>query len=90
MSVISFLLLFSEVIHHVSDEVGNILHGSLRFQLKSNGIEEVLSEVGSIDLLKSSLEFVISSEEVCVCHGGRDDHYDEKEFHLDLVFSCFV
>jgi hypothetical protein len=84
VSVIGFLLLFSEVVHHVSDEVGNVLHGAFRFQLKSNSVEEVFTEVGSINLQKSVLEFVISSEEVSVGHAGCDHHYDEKEFH-----SCF-
>jgi len=50
--------------------------------LKSNGIEEVFTEAGGVNLQKSVLEFVVSSEEVSVGHGGGEDHYDEKEFHL--------
>jgi hypothetical protein len=76
VSVIGFLLLFSKVVHHVSDEVSNILHGAFRFQLKSNGIEEVFTERGSVNLQKSVLKFVVGSEEVTVGHGGGEDHYD--------------
>jgi hypothetical protein len=50
VSVVSILLLFSKVVHHVSDEVSNILHGAFRFQLKSNGIEEVFTEAGGVNL----------------------------------------
>ncbi len=93
VGVIGFLLLFSEVVHHVSDEVGNILHWAFRFQLKSNGIEEVFTETGSINLQKSVLKFVVGSEEVGVCHGGSEDHYDEKEFHVGVwrfLVNCLI
>lgn len=47
---ISILLLLLEVVNHISDEVSNILHWTLGFQLKSNSIKEISTKITLIDL----------------------------------------
>lgn len=51
VSFISIGLLSSEVSHHVSDEVGDVLHWGSGCHLKSNGIEEIFTEFGFVDVV---------------------------------------
>jgi len=61
MSSISFLLLLSDVSHHVSDKVGYVSHWGFRIHLESDGVEEVSSKFGVIDSVKSFLKFIVAS-----------------------------
>jgi hypothetical protein len=63
MSSISFLLLSVDVIHHVSDKVGDISHWGFTVHLEGNGVEEVSTKVGVIDSVKSFLKFIVASKE---------------------------
>jgi len=49
VSFLSISLLLLEVIDHVSDEIGDVLHGSIGFQLESNGIEKIFTEFAFIN-----------------------------------------
>jgi len=82
VSVISSLLLASEVVHHISDEVGNILHGGVGFHLESDGVEEVFTELVGVDPVKSQVELLVGSEEGGFGEGTDDDESNDKSsFH---------
>jgi len=82
VSVISSLLLGSKVVHHVSDEVGNILHWGVGFHLESNGVEEVLTELARVDVVKSVGELLVGTEEGGFSKGADDDESNNKgSFH---------
>lgn len=51
MSFVSVSLLSSEVSHHVSDEVSDVLHWGSGGHLKSNSIEEIFTEFGFVDVV---------------------------------------
>lgn len=63
MSSISFLLLSVDVIHHVSDKVGDISHWGFTVHLEGDGVEEVSTKFGVIDSVKSFLKFIVASKE---------------------------
>lgn len=82
VSVISSLLLASEVVHHISDEVGNILHWGVGLHLESNGVEEVFTELVGIDPVKSQVELLVGSEEGGFGEGTDNDEGNDKgSFH---------
>jgi len=63
VSSISFLLLPSNIVHHVSDKVGDIGHWGFTVHLEGDGVEEVSTEFSSVDSVKSFLKFIVASEE---------------------------
>jgi len=82
VSVISSLLLASEVVHHVSDEVGNVLHGRVGFHLESNGVEEVFTELVGVDSVKSHVKLLVGTKEGRFGEGTDDDESNDKgSFH---------
>jgi len=82
VSVISRLLLASEVVHHVSDEVGDVLHGGVGFHLESNGVEEVFTEFVRIDSVEGMGQLLVGTEEGGFGEGTDDDESDDKgSFH---------
>lgn len=82
VSVVSRLLLASKVVHHVSDEVGNVLHWGVRFHLESNGVEEVFTELVSIDSVKSHVKLLVGTEEGRFGESTDDDEGNDKgSFH---------
>jgi len=82
VSVISRLLLASKVVHHVSDEVGNVLHGGVRLHLESNGVEEVFTELIRVDPVKSQVKLLVGTKEGGFGEGADDDESDDKgSFH---------
>jgi len=82
VSVISILLLFSEVVHHISDEVSDVLHGRVGFHLEGNGVEEVFTEIAGIDSVKSVVELLVGTEEGSFGEGTDDDESNDKgSFH---------
>jgi len=82
MSVISRGLLASEVVHHVSDEVGNVLHGGVGFHLESNGVEEIFTEFVGIDSVEGSGQLLVGTEEGGLSEGTDDDESNDKgSFH---------
>jgi hypothetical protein len=86
VSVISSLLLGSKVVHHVSDEVGNVLHWGVRFHLESNGVEEVFTEIVRIDSVESGSQLLVGTEEGRFGESTDDDESDdESSFHC-----CFL
>lgn len=72
VSFISRLLLGSKVVHHVSDEVGNILHWGVGGHLEGDGVKKVFTEIGSVDMVKSLLKLVGGAKEGVVGKGGGD------------------
>jgi len=82
VSIISRLLLGSEVVHHISNEVGNILHWGVGFHLESNGVEEVLTELARVDVVKSVGELLVGTKESGFGKGTDDDEGNNKgSFH---------
>jgi len=60
MTFVSSGLLLSKVGHHVSDEVGNVLHWGSGGHLESNGIKEVFTEIGFVDVVKGVLKLIVT------------------------------
>ena len=83
VSSISFLLLSSEIAHHVSNEVGNILHWGVGLHLESNGVEEVLTELVRVDSVKSVVELLVRTKE-----GGFGERTDDDEGNDKGSFHC--
>jgi len=82
VSVVSRGLLGSEVVHHISDEVGNILHWGVGLHLESDGVEEVLTELVRVDSVKSVGELLVGTKEGGFGEGTDDDEGNDKgSFH---------
>jgi hypothetical protein len=81
MSSISFLLLSSDVIHHVSDKVGDISHWGFTVHLEGDGVEEVSTKFGVIDSVKSFLKFIVASKEWSGGKGACNKGDQEYGFH---------
>jgi len=83
VSNIGFLLLSLEIVDHVSNEVGNILHWGVGLHLESNGVEEVLTELVRVDSVKSVVDLLVRTEE-----GGFGESTDDDEGNDKGSFHC--
>jgi len=85
VSVVSILLLASEVVHHVSDEVGNVLHWGVGLHLEGDGVEEIFTELTRVDSVKSVVELFVGTEEG---RGSVGESTDDDESNDKGSFHC--
>jgi len=79
LGFISLFLLSLDVGDHVPEEGGDVVHGGVRLQLEGDGVEQILTELGRVDLVKDVVELVVRAQEGRASERRGADQSDDKE-----------